>query len=260
MAVTANNPYTLGRGKLVVAKDELVDGQLQWHDFAHILNLVTNVTPEKLEHFNVRGGLKRRDKVITTQISLGGNCLVDLPILDNIKFFFMSDTETAEAQLAGTWTAASITAPATEGQWIKLPKRAVDPDTAIVLTDDPAVTTYTEDTDFEIDYVNGLMRTIPGGTIVASDALLITGAFLADTQTYISAAEIAQQKRHVWFISEPADGIVQHIRGFATLTPSGDLAMIGDDWQQFTLDIDFEDHADYDGPCEYVDAGLQPAA
>jgi len=64
------------------------------------------------------------------------------------------------------------------------------------------------------------------------------------------------KKRHVWFIGDSADGIDQQIKGFANLIPSGDLAMIGDDWQQFTLSLDFETHSRYASIIEYYDYDL----
>jgi len=247
-----DNPYTLGRGKLLARKD----GSLDWHDFAHILDLITNVTPEKLEHFTSRSQLKRRDKTVITQVTFGGSCQVDVPILDNIKFFFMSETEVADSQAPGTWSAESIVGPAEVGKYIKLPKRAIDEGTAITLTSDPAATTYIEGDDFTIDYENGLLKRLAGTNAMPDDApLLITGAFLGSDHTFICAGEVAQQRFHLWFIGDPADGVKQDLRGFALLVPSGDLSMIGDEWQQFQLDLDWQDHPDYGGPVEYVDKG-----
>ncbi len=251
---TTSNPYTLGRGKVIIRKD----GSDDWHDLLHVTTFTNNVTPEKLEHFTSRSQLKRRDKTVITQVTFGGSMEVDVPIMKNIKLFFMAETEIAEIQASGTWTVEAIVAPTAiataddEGAWIKLPKLAVDPGTPIVLTGVAASPVFVEGTDFEIDYENGLLKTLAGTTITTALALELTGAFLDDTRTYICAGEIAQQLYHVQFIGDPADGVKQDVRGFALLVPSGDFQTIGDEWETFTLDVDWQDHADYDAPLQYV--------
>ena len=126
----------------------------------------------------------------------------------------------------------------------------------MTVTTDPAGTTYEEGVDYEIDYENGLFRSIPGGGIGASEALLITGAFLAFDHVFICAGEVAQQLVHILFSGDATTGVRHDVRGFALLTPTGEISFVGDDWQQFTLEIDFQDHPDYGGPLEYIDKGI----
>lgn len=249
--IIGNNPYTLARGKLLIRKD----GETGWQDFAHISELTVNVTTEKLEHFSSRGGLKKRDRSITTQMTAGGSCTVDLPIVDNIRLFFQSETKNALSQSAAALAAADFTF-AGFGKWIWLGKYKFDPADTFTVTNTGATVTYVEGTDYVVDRVNGLIAPIEGGAITATESVKVTCDYLADERTRIDAGEVTQQKYHVWFIGDPAAGINQDIKGYANLAPSGDLAMIGDDWQSFQLSLDFEEHPDYVGLLEYIDKGV----
>lgn len=249
--IIGNNPYTLARGKLLIRKD----GESGWQDFAHISELTVNVTTEKLEHFSSRSGLKKRDKSITTQMVAGGSCTVDLPILDNIRLFFQSETKSELSQAAAALAAVTFTI-AGFGKWIHLGKYKFDPVDTFTVTNTAADTTYTEDVDYVVDRVNGLLAPIEGGLITASQDVKVTCDYLADERVRIDAGEVTQQQYHVWFIGDPAAGVNQDIKGFANLAPSGDLALIGDDWQSFQLTVDFQEHADYAELLEYIDKGV----
>jgi hypothetical protein len=58
------------------------------------------------------------------------------------------------------------------GRWVDLPNRSITAGT-VVVTDSPMTETYVEGTDYEINYVTGLLRAIAGGGIADSDALLV---------------------------------------------------------------------------------------
>lgn len=51
------------------------------------------------------------------------------------------------------------------------------PPTTVVVKNQAASTTYTENTDYTIDYVNGLLYTKAGGAITVSEALQVTAAY-----------------------------------------------------------------------------------
>jgi hypothetical protein len=59
-----------------------------------------------------------------------------------------------------------------EGAWVSLANAHVEPGT-VVVTSDPAGTTYTEGSDYVIDYANGRLWTLANGTIGDSTALLV---------------------------------------------------------------------------------------
>jgi hypothetical protein len=242
-------PYTLGRGKLLVRED----GDIQWIDLANIPEFNVTVTTEKLDHESSRHGLKKVDKTATTKQSAEGSAVLDVPVPENIKLFFMADSITDESQTSGTVAVAEDYV-VKFNRWTKIAKEDLS---SVVVKDVTETTTYVEGEtdDYVLDAAAGLIAPIEGGGISDSDTLKITYSYGDVTISKVASATAQNQKRHIWFIGEPSDGVVEHARGFANIAPSGDLAMIGDEWQQFTLELTFEDHADYDGPVEFTDHG-----
>jgi hypothetical protein len=53
------------------------------------------------------------------------------------------------------------------------------------------------------------------------------------------------QAGHFLFAGDPPAGQAMSVLGYGSLTPTGDMAFIGDDWSQFQFEIEFLEHADY---------------
>ncbi len=77
---------------------------------------------------------------------------------------------------AGTVTDESITAKL--DKWVELAQRNLT-DASVVLTSDPAGTTFVENTDFEVNYALGMIKALSTGNIAANQALLIDYAHAA---------------------------------------------------------------------------------
>lgn len=242
----SDNPYTVGSGFMRVRKD----GEAQWEDFVNITSFNLNMTTDKLEHFSSRSGAKIRDKSINRQTTAGGTIDVDVPLIGNIKNFFLSDTETAVSQSSGSLT--DFAAVVNYDKWTHLGKFNITSGT-VVVQDDGDVTTYVEGTDYVIDYKEGFIAPLEGGSIGDGDTLHVDCDYGADERTRLDAGEISQIKRHIWFIGHPIDGKKQEVKGYANLIPSGDLALIGEEWQTFQLSVDFIKHADYAELFEYYE-------
>jgi hypothetical protein len=56
---------------------------------------------------------------------------------------------------------------------------------------------------------------------------------------------LTAQKGHFYFAGVPPQGQAIDLLGYGSLTPTGDMAFVGDDWSQFQFEIEFLEHADY---------------
>jgi len=121
-----------------------------------------------------------------------------------------------------------------QGQYYDLGSRNI---AAVVVTSDPAGTTYVLNTDYTVDLVTGLLYIVPGGNIEDDDDILVdfTRATATNITTINGGAE-SLVEAYLHFESDNAAG--PNYRLIATsvsITPDGDLGFISDDFGNFTL-------------------------
>lgn len=106
----------------------------------------------------------------------------------------------------------------------------------ILVQDDADTVTYVAGTDYEIDTTLsdnaiGRIRVIETGSITDEEVLHITYQYAGLTYTHISAFANTQVVGKLRFVSDNPAGNQQELQVWSvSLTPSGDTAMIGDDW------------------------------
>jgi hypothetical protein len=110
-----------------------------------------------------------------------------------------------------------------------------------------AGTALTPDVDFYIDAEQGQVLFISGtvNNLALEDEVDIEAAWGSWNWTKMYAATTRQRRVHIWFKGDPVSGNIQNIKGYAMLKPSGNLGLINTEAQEFTLEFEFEDHADY---------------
>ena len=109
--------------------------------------------------------------------------------------------------------------------------------TPVVLVQDSTdTTTYVAGTDYEIDTLLqddhiGRIKILPGGSITDGETLHVTYGYAAATYSKIQAFKRAVVEGQLRFVSDNPAGNQQQLDVWrCSLTPSGDTAMIGDDW------------------------------
>ena len=87
-----------------------------------------------------------------------------------------------------TWTDQGVLADAITAnldRWMKLSNRRLDTATPPVVTDDAAgTTTYTLDTDYEIDYISGRIKPLSSGSITAASTIYVAATWLIIADGY----------------------------------------------------------------------------
>lgn len=238
----ANN-YTLGRGQVHFAR--FLPGTTTPDGFFYIGNtpeFSLTIESETLDHYSSDEGIREKDDSVPLEVNRTGSLTTDNINPRNVSlFFFGSDTTLTQAVVASsTETLTAIKA----GHSYKLGSTPSNPtgymgiDTAgfaVVV----GVTPLVVDVDYTIDYDNGIITFIEG-SLLAVDA--------ADID--VTYAVAGSSRERVISGSEPVEGAMMYVtknpKGtdavfympYVKITPNGDYALKGDEWQQIPLALE----------------------
>ena len=241
MAVSPNTDnYTLGKGVVYFNRKTDAGAFTGERDLGNAPAFSFNIALEKLEHFSSRGGLKAKDKEIISQITPGCSLTLDEVTAENLALLTLAEIE--EVSQAG----ASITIEehvANLGMRVNLEERGIS---AVVVNDDNVGTvTYVEGAEGVGNYqiVTALSddkigriyinkdQTGASDPMVEGQAIFVDYTSAAVEYTKVKAFAETQVEGMLRFVSDNPAGNQQELEIWrCSLTPSGDTAMIGDDW------------------------------
>jgi len=239
-----NYPYLLGRGTVLIRKDD----ETVWQPLWHVKEFKTNITADELEHENFSSGVKRVDRTAILKQKATFSFVIDVPVVENVLIFLLGDVVETDAQVSGTWTAEEFTI-TEEGKYQELGKRKL---TITSITDDSVTPVpLVEGTDYNIDLANGVIQIIPGGVVGTADKIKVTGTYAEHTKSTVKGGKSPKSKRHIWFKGDPAEGVRANVKGWGLLRPSGDWSFIADEWQGMTIEGSYMEHSTY-GPLGFL--------
>jgi len=272
--MSTTRDYTLGKGKMLFKKD----GEDYYRDLGNAPALTLNVTIDKLEHFSSREGVSKKDLEVITQLTVGGSFTLDEANGDNLSMFIMSTGAVADDQAADTAVSfddgnagADVTVKAL-GSWIPLylatGERAINLSNLTVTDDETGPNTYIAGIEgvghYQVDLTAGLLwinadQTTPsdpgGGNIAVDDILLVAGDHAVQARSASDGGTLTTLKGNVLFVGAPPQGRILDVTGYCSLTPNGDWSLIGDDWMQYTFDIEFLEVVGVSGVVQVIDRG-----
>jgi len=129
----------------------------------------------------------------------------------------------------GTVTDEAVTAD--DDTWVALDYKRLTPGTVVVTTS-PAGTTYTEGTDYVIDYAGGRIKTLSGGSISDGASLLVDYTYTAVRKSEMAAIERGEINLTYKTVDAAADRLAQQISNEAVVFSR---SQIGWDATQRTL-------------------------
>ena len=216
--------YTLGRGMLFFKPP----GSSAFEDFGNVKEFALSINTEKLEHYSTSHGIKVKDAEIVKQQEFNVSFEIDeLRVSTLEKFLLASRTTTSTS--AGTVTDEAIDN-VLKGFWYKLNNYNILPGSVTVTDDASPPNTFTEGTDYLIDYKAGAIYIVPEGSISDGTNLRIDYSYSASTKHTLQAGEQYTITGTLWFKGDPPKGAVMDVLGDISLTPEGELNLIGDDW------------------------------
>lgn len=228
--------YTLGKGIVYFnrKKNGVLLGEL---DLGNCPEFSFNISLEKLEHFSSRGGLRAKDKEVISQISPGVTFSLDELSPENVAILSLGEIEEVSQPLATVTDEQPGGAYA--GTRLALANRNIDTVGITVKTSgDVALlegTDWAVDTDLK-DNTIGRIMILDTYTGVAGD--LVKVSYTAPITTYKKIKTISDTtiEGFMRFVSDSPVGKQQELQIWrVSITPSGDTAMIGDDWSTLSF-------------------------
>jgi hypothetical protein len=235
--------YTLGKGIVYFNKKDSTTGLYTGErDLGNAPAFTFNIAIEKLEHYSSRGGLRAKDKEIISQITPGVSFTLDEINAENLALLTLADVTTV-TQVGATKT--DEVHKAYLGKRIVLAERKIS---AVTVGDSATPTkTYVKGpasnplANYDIDVTAKddaigriLIHEDQSGCvnpIVDGDDVYVDYTSGAVTYTKIKAFAQTQVEGMLRFVSDNPAGLQQELEIWrVSLTPSGDTAMIGDDW------------------------------
>lgn len=231
----ANSPntenYQLGKGVIYFNRKNLLTGVYTGErDLGNAPAFSFNISLEKLEHFSSRGGLRAKDKEVISQVTPGVAFTLDEVTIDNLSLLTLADTEVVTQSMQVVQNEAYK---AIKGRRIQLMGRQIS---LVTVTGPAGSPTYVQGTDYIIDTTLrddkiGRIFIPTTSTIVDGSDIEIDYTRAAITYTKIKAFAQSQVEGFLRFVSDNPAGGQQELQIWrVSLTPTGDTAMIGDDW------------------------------
>ncbi|RLA52450.1 MAG: hypothetical protein DRQ98_10175 [Gammaproteobacteria bacterium] len=254
-----SNKNTLGRGRLFF--DRFADGTTNKTGELYLGNTPEfnlTVEPETLEHYDSDAGLKFKDESTVLQFARAGSFVTDNINLNNLALFFFG-TQESVTQAATPVADEAITV--LQGRHYQLGATVANPPGVrnvgtVVVQDDTDTTTWVEDTDYSLDEARGRIYIIPGGGISDDDVLHVDYTPVANTRTRIVSADQSLYGGLRFESANPVGDKNDHLFPKTLLTPNGDYALKGDEWQQMSFNVEILTLDDATSP-HYIDG--QPA-
>lgn len=237
---------TLGRGELWFAayKEGTTEpGGERYIGNSPEFNLT--IESEKLDHFNSDHGVKEKDGSIVLQTNRTGTFNTDNIDPKNLALFFMGKEQTLTVTAATGQTSAFTAVEA--GLTYQLGTTSATPSGArkvsnVVITA-TGVTTPTVGTDYTVDLELARLTILPGGALVGKDVTATYDVAATTRQQVLSGAKAVDGTlRYIAF--NPEGKKIDYFMPRVSLTPNGDHALKGDDWQIIPFNIEVKKKGD----------------
>ncbi len=164
--------------------------------------------------------------------SLVASGIFDVGVMNNSPEKLYFEAFSGESGYTSTVTDEEVTGGA-ENVWYDLAHGRITPGT-VVVTSNPAGTTYVEDTDYEIDYGAGRIRFIAAGSINTNDVLVNYG-YTAIREGEMGVIQRAKMTLSSMTIEAAADRLADHISREAVVFGRSQLGLDVTSWTMANL-------------------------
>lgn len=248
----ANN-YTLGRGELHFARfatgTQTPLGELY---FGNSPEFSATIETENLDHYNSDRGVREKDASIVLETNRTGSFITDNISAENLSLFFFGSvtnftdsgaTVTDEAHASveqGRTYQLGVSDSNPVGASALEPHTPGTPDVNIVVTDDDAQdpTTFVEGTDYTIDMMRARLYIVPGGGIANETNLKVSYKTATSTRERVISGQTAIEGALRYLSFNPQGKQYDWYMPYVKLTPNGEFALKGDDWQQIPFSVE----------------------
>ena len=234
--------YVLGRGKVFF--DPFVAGTQTRTGERYLGNTPefnVNIASELLDHFNSDEGVRTKDDSVTLEITRTGSLIVDDISADNLALFLLANKST-HSQASGTAVTSTFT-DVYRDRYYQLGQTASNPggDRNVTNVTITAPGGLVLGTDYTVDLALGRVYLTPAASSIVDGTtdLTVTYDRPAQTRDLIVTSSLVSAEGAMRFVSANPKGLQRDIYlPYVKLTPNGDFALKGDEWQQISLNVE----------------------
>lgn len=242
----ADKNYVVGRGKLFFTSfltgTKTLSGGARYLGNSPELSLSQD--EEKLDHYSSDEGIRVKDASVSLQNDMSGSFTLDDIQPENLAMWFRGAVESNV--IAGGAVVNEPHNDVVKDAYLQLGLTAGNPIgarnvSAVVINNvTQANAVVTEAGNYEVDAVTGRVFVLADAPdIDAGDDLVIDYTAAAGTEEVVIAAGTVIEGRLEFFAANAAGQNRDYIWPYVQISPDGDFALKGDDWQtmSFTLEV-----------------------
>lgn len=234
--------YTLGRGEIHFAQFKPgTQSPRGERYFGNTPEFGITAEQEALDHYSSDEGVRKKDESVLLQLDYAGTLTTDHISPENMAIFFLGEalTQTTTASTAQPFAFPEIE----QGLTYQLGTSDANPSgvrqvTNVVLTGDGA--TAVAGVDYVLDPVLARITVLEGSTVLAGGATLEgTYDVEASTRSRVISRATTVEGSLRFIAKNPTGEQIDYFMPWVKVTPNGDFALKGDEWQQlpFSLEI-----------------------
>lgn len=238
--------YTLGRGKVYFSRFKT--GTQTPEGFMYIGNtpeFSLTIESENLDHYSSDAGIREKDDSVPLEVTRTGSFITDDIQPDNVAlFFFGSKSTVTQAIVASddeTFTDVVL------GRSYKLGVTESNPTGYMGINSvgfainnaagSPSL--LVEDVDYTVDLTNGIVTLLTTATgIVDGDDMVVTYAVAGSTRDRVISGSTPVEGAMMYVANNPKGDNLNYYLPYVKITPNGDYALKGDEWQQIPFSIE----------------------
>ena len=235
--------YTLGRGKVYFSRFK-PNTQVP-AGFLYIGNtpeFSLTIESETLDHYSSDEGIREKDDSVPLEVTRTGSLITDNIDPANVGlFFFGTNSTVAQAAVASS----SETLPSVKkGHSYRLGITAGNPTGysgidqagfAVNVAGTPAVV----NNDFVMDYDTGLLTFNPASALIVDGVdVSVTFAVRSSTRSRVISGSTPVEGAMQYVAKNPKGKNFDYFLPYVKVTPNGDYALKGDEWQQIPFSLE----------------------
>lgn len=241
----ATKNYTLGRGKVHFSRFKT--GTQVPAGFYYIGNTPEfnlTIESETLDHFSSDEGIREKDDSVPLEVTRTGSLITDNIDPKNVALFFfgeevtvtqaavVSDTETLEGIKAGHSYKLGVTTNNPTGYF------GIDP-TGFAVAVAVGGTALVAGTDYTMNFDTGILSFVEGSALAVDDAdIEVTYAVRESTRDRVISGSEPVEGAMMYIAFNPKGKNFDYYLPYVKITPNGDYALKGDEWQQISFTIE----------------------
>ena len=243
----ADNNYTLGRGKVYFSRFKT--GTQTPDGFRYLGNTPEfnlNIEQDTLDHYNSDEGIREKDDSVPLEVNRSGSLITDNIDPENVAlFFFGSATALTQAVVA---SAEEVLTDIKKGHAYKLGITPSNPagyfginptGFAVDTTAGAGGTPLVAGTDYAMDFDTGVITFLDTSVLATNGAdIAVTYAVAASTRTRVISGSDPVEGALMFVTKNPKGTDCTYFLPYVKLSPNGDYALKGDEWQQIPLSVE----------------------